>query len=114
LVVHKKLKVSPTSVSLKVGESQSVTIEGNGDYVVINGQYASGSLSENKIRGIAVDNLFNTYWVYTKNSIYEFVIENELILVWYDYYKMGKYSEALKYLDEDDENLKEILEKVLN
>ena len=38
-----------------------------------------------------------------QNSIYEFVIENESILVWYDYYKMGKYSEALKYLDEDDE-----------
>ena len=60
LVVHKKLKVTPTSVSLKVGESQSVAIEGNGDYVVINGQYASGSLSENKetlqIHGKAVGN----------------------------------------------------------
>ena len=60
LVVFKKLKVTPTSVSLKVGESQSVAIEGNGDYVVINGQYASGSLSENKetlqIHGKAVGN----------------------------------------------------------
>ena len=60
LVVLKKLKVTPTSVSLKVGETQSVAIEGNGDYVVINGQYASGSLSENKetlqIHGKAVGN----------------------------------------------------------
>ena len=48
LVVHKKLKVTPTSVSLKVGESQSVAIEGNGQYVVINGQYADGNLSEDK------------------------------------------------------------------
>ena len=60
LVVLKKLKVTPTSLSLKVGETQSVAIEGNGDYVVINGQYASGSLSENKetlqIHGKAVGN----------------------------------------------------------
>ncbi|KGT65833.1 hypothetical protein MEK_04828, partial [Candida albicans 12C] len=72
-------------------------------YNKLNKQSQELSLSENKIRGITVDNLFNTYWVYTKNSIYEFVIENESISVWYDYYKMGKYSEALKYLDEDDE-----------
>ena len=82
-----------------------IGIEGNSlkIYNKLNKQFQELSLSENKIRGIAVDNLFNTYWVYTKNSIYEFVIENESILVWYDYYKMGKYSEALKYLDEDDE-----------
>ena len=82
-----------------------IGIEGNSlkIYNKLNKQLQELSLSENKIRGIAVDNLFNTYWVYTKNSIYEFVIENESILVWYDYYKMGKYSEALKYLDEDDE-----------
>ena len=82
-----------------------IGIEGNSlkIYNKLNKQLQELSLSENKIRGIAVDNIFNTYWVYTKNSIYEFVIENESILVWYDYYKMGKYSEALKYLDEDDE-----------
>ncbi|EEQ46732.1 conserved hypothetical protein [Candida albicans WO-1] len=82
-----------------------IGIEGNSlkIYNKLNKQLQELSLSENKIRGIAVDNLFNTYWVYTKNSVYEFVIENESISVWYDYYKMGKYSEALKYLDEDDE-----------
>ena len=60
ITVFKKLKLTPTSISLKEGETKSVTIEGNGDYVVINGQYASGSLSENKetlqIHGKAVGN----------------------------------------------------------
>nr|WP_314801505.1 leucine-rich repeat protein [uncultured Capnocytophaga sp.] len=60
ITVFKKLKLTPTSISLKEGETKSVTIEGNGDYVVINGQYASGTLSENKetlqIHGKAVGN----------------------------------------------------------
>lgn len=62
------------------------------------------TVSEDKIRGITTDCVSSTYWVYTKSSIYELVIENESVLVWYDYYKMGKYLEALKYLDEERED----------
>ena len=45
-----------------------IGIEGNSlkIYNKLNKQLQELSLSENKIRGIAVDNLFNTYWVYTK------------------------------------------------
>lgn len=40
----------------------------------------------------------NTFWLYSSNDIYELVIVNEETSVWYDYYKMGKYDEALKCL----------------
>lgn len=40
----------------------------------------------------------NTFWLYSMNDIYELVIVNEETSVWYDYYKMGKYDEALKCL----------------
>ncbi|RCK55412.1 Vacuolar membrane protein PEP3 [Candida viswanathii] len=62
------------------------------------------TVPETKIRGITADYISNTYWVYTKNSIFELVIENESILVWYDYYKMGKYMDALKYLEDARED----------
>ena len=82
-----------------------IGIEGNTlkIYNKLNKQLQELSLSENKIRGIAVDNLFNTYWCTPKTLSTNLLLKTSSILVWYDYYKMGKYSEALKYLDEDDE-----------
>ena len=52
--------------------------------------------------GLTADETFNTYWVYTNNSIYELVMQNESISVWYNYFKMGQYEEALKCLDDQD------------
>lgn len=49
-----------------------------------------------KIIGITADYSAGTYWLYSKSNIYELLIENESISVWYNYYKMGKYEEALK------------------
>lgn len=57
-----------------------------------------------RIRGITADYLSHTYWFYTENSIFELVIQNESILVWYDYYKMGKYVEALNCLESQENN----------
>lgn len=73
-------------------------------YNKLNKERKEITVSSGKIRGITADFISNTYWVYTKSSIYELVIENESILVWYDYYKMGKYMEALKYLEDERED----------
>lgn len=53
---------------------------------------------------ITADTTKGTYWVYNRNLIYEIVVENELILVWHDYYKLGKYEEALACLPDEPAN----------
>ncbi|KAI5950280.1 PEP3 [Candida jiufengensis] len=55
-----------------------------------------------KIMGITCDN--NTYWIYTNNNIYEILIYNENNSIWYDYYKMNKFEEALANLEDNEEN----------
>lgn len=55
--------------------------------------------------GTTADYGSQTYWLYTNNSIYEFIIENESISVWYNYYKMGKYEEALRFLNDNNGDL---------
>ncbi|KAI3404958.2 PEP3 [Candida oxycetoniae] len=57
---------------------------------------------EGNISGFASDS--STYWIYTDNSIYELLISNESSLVWYDYYRMGKFEEALNCLEDNEEN----------
>lgn len=59
-----------------------------------------------KVLGIVNDTNSETYWIYSKQNIYELVISNESIKVWYDYYKLGKFEESLKCLEADhDTNL---------
>ncbi|KAK6462731.1 Pep3/Vps18/deep orange family-domain-containing protein [Scheffersomyces coipomensis] len=58
------------------------------------------TLDNDKIIGILADYKLNTYWLYSSNFIYELIISNESISIWYNYYKMGKYDEALKCLEE--------------
>lgn len=55
-----------------------------------------------KILGITADYAASTYWLYSSNNIYELVISNESSSVWYNYYKLGKYEEALKCLTSPD------------
>ncbi|ODV77671.1 uncharacterized protein CANTADRAFT_8107 [Suhomyces tanzawaensis NRRL Y-17324] len=50
------------------------------------------------ITGMTFDHNSRTYWLFTSSSIFELVIQNESISVWYNYYKLGKYEEALKCL----------------
>ncbi|KAG7660398.1 PEP3 [[Candida] subhashii] len=57
-----------------------------------------------RIHGITADYSSHTYWLYTENSIFELVIQNESISIWYDYYKIGKYVEALKCLENQENN----------
>lgn len=60
--------------------------------------------------GIESDFVGNTHWIFTSGGIYELVISNESISVWYNYYRMGNYEQALKLLDES-ENLKVSLKR---
>ncbi|EGW31308.1 uncharacterized protein SPAPADRAFT_140331 [Spathaspora passalidarum NRRL Y-27907] len=55
-----------------------------------------------KVLGITADYTSSTYWIYTSNSIYELIIENESISIWYDYYKLGKFNEALALLEQQE------------
>lgn len=55
---------------------------------------------EADITGITADHTAGTFWLYGLASIYELVVQNESISVWYNYYRMGKYEEAIKVLDE--------------
>lgn len=59
-----------------------------------------------RVLGIVADYLAETYWLYTNNNIFEIIISNESGSVWYNYYKMGKYEEALSCLKEQDVNSK--------
>lgn len=52
-----------------------------------------------KILGVVEDYRSSTFWLFGKNNIYELVITNETSKIWLDYYNLGKYDEALKYLD---------------
>lgn len=55
--------------------------------------------------GITVDEKCNTFWLYNNNSILELVILNESKSMWYNYFKLGRYDEALNCLDKlDPEN----------
>lgn len=59
---------------------------------------------QERILGLIADNNADTYWLYTNNNIYEIVIVNESISVWYNYYKMGKYEEAIRCLENQDQD----------
>ncbi|KAK6197974.1 Pep3/Vps18/deep orange family-domain-containing protein [Scheffersomyces amazonensis] len=55
------------------------------------------------ILGMIADYRLGTYWLYSSNAIYELIINNESVSTWYNYYKMGKYEQALKCLEESPE-----------
>ncbi|ODV65247.1 hypothetical protein HYPBUDRAFT_144371 [Hyphopichia burtonii NRRL Y-1933] len=69
----------------------------NSDPLIIN--LSSKVNPDEKILGLIADNLASTYWLYTNNNIYEIIISNESVSVWFNYYKLGNYEEALKCLD---------------
>ncbi|KAK6456340.1 Pep3/Vps18/deep orange family-domain-containing protein [Scheffersomyces xylosifermentans] len=56
-----------------------------------------------RVVGITADYKKNTYWLFTNNSIYELIIQHESISVWYNYFKMGKFEEALKFIEENSD-----------
>jgi hypothetical protein len=49
------------------------------------------------VRGITVDTVRGTYWIYTEQSIYELSTENETNGVWKIYLEKGQYDSALEY-----------------
>lgn len=55
-----------------------------------------------RVLGITADYVAGTYWLYTSSSIYEIVISNETAAVWYNYYQMGKFEEALSCLQQQE------------
>ncbi|CCE85821.1 Piso0_005456 [Millerozyma farinosa CBS 7064] len=55
--------------------------------------------SHDRIEGIVADYTSKTYWIYSKSQIYEIIITNESVSVWYNYFNLGKYDEALSCLE---------------
>ncbi|EGO05168.1 hypothetical protein SERLA73DRAFT_68797 [Serpula lacrymans var. lacrymans S7.3] len=49
------------------------------------------------VRGLTADPVRKTYWVYTDQSIFELVVDNESRDVWKNYLAQGKFDAALKY-----------------
>lgn len=56
----------------------------------------------NDFIGITIDQKSNTYWLYSNNTILEIIINNESVSVWYNYFKMGNFDEALQSLDKSN------------
>lgn len=54
------------------------------------------------VLGIDADKTFKTVWIYSRRNIYELVINNESMSVWYDYFEIGMYDEALGCLNLKD------------
>lgn len=50
-----------------------------------------------QVRGISADMVRGTYWIYTDQSIYELLTENEATDVWKTYLEKGQYDSALEY-----------------
>ncbi|CAO3651138.1 unnamed protein product [Cunninghamella echinulata] len=50
-----------------------------------------------KIQGLAVDNMKKTYWIYTTAAVYELIVHNEDNHVWKLYLEKKDYVNALKY-----------------
>lgn len=63
-------------------------------------------LDAEPVIGLALDFLCSTFWVYTANSLLEIVVANESISVWYDYYKLGDFDQALKCINPSDPTAK--------
>lgn len=61
---------------------------------------SSNFLPSETVLGLSSDPVANTNWIFTTDGIYEIVIINESISIWYNYYKMGKYEEALQLLND--------------
>lgn len=69
------------------------------------------SLGRDSPIGVTADRAGRTYWLYTRNSIHELVISNEAASVWHSYYKMGRYSDALRCLEDDANQAHRALKK---
>lgn len=99
-----KLNLEET-VSSFVISPHHLIIKSDGNLIVLNklsGASTPLNLKDHlneELLGITADYLSNTYWLYTSGSIYELVVSNESISVWYNYYKMGRYDEALQILE---------------
>ncbi|KAF7985304.1 hypothetical protein HWV62_6475 [Athelia sp. TMB] len=50
-----------------------------------------------EVRGLIADPVRKTYWVYTNQSMFELVVENESRDVWRIYLEKGQYDVALRY-----------------
>lgn len=58
---------------------------------------------DERVRGISVDNVKRTYWIYTTDAMYELVIKDEDRDVWKLYLQKKQYAVALQYCKEPDQ-----------
>lgn len=104
--------VSTYTNSLIITAHHLITLNKDHDKLYIHNKLANSkpivldvkeSLQKNeKLLGITADYAKMTYWLYSSDSIYELVINNESTSVWYNYYKLGKYEKALNCLEDPD------------
>lgn len=60
---------------------------------------------DHHLKGIRIDPIFGTIWMYSASSIHELVYENESASIWYGYYSLGRYDDALRLLELSSDNL---------
>ncbi|XBA49052.1 hypothetical protein SBP28_003583 [Candidozyma auris] len=60
---------------------------------------------DHHLKGIRIDPIFGTIWMYSASSIHELVYENESASIWYGYYSLGRYDDALRLLESSSDNL---------
>ncbi|KTW31696.1 tethering complex subunit PEP3 [Pneumocystis jirovecii RU7] len=53
--------------------------------------------SDKKILGLVTDTYKSTYWIYSKDFVYEIVISNENADIWKSFLENGNYLKALKF-----------------
>lgn len=79
-------------------EEDQITIQ---DKLLTNLPIHLHSNHEPGLIGICADALNGTVWIYSANSIYEITAVNEDSMVWYGYFTMGRYDEALALLEDE-------------
>lgn len=60
--------------------------------------------SNEKVRGLSVDPVRGTYWIYTNQSIFELSVDNETSDVWKIYLEQGQFEAALEYTKASAQN----------
>lgn len=79
-------------------EEDQITVQ---DKLLINLPIQLDSNHEAGLIGLCADAINGTVWIYSADSIYEITTVNEDSMVWYGYFTMGRYDEALALLEDE-------------
>lgn len=59
----------------------------------------SSIVGDELVLGVTEETNGQTQWLFTQNNVYEIIISNEYLSLWYSFYKTGSYENALKMVD---------------